>query len=243
MSNRPRSPDFTSPFYPIGVIAGSGPEAGVDLWAKILAAARAALGNAYRGDASAPFVRIISDPALGLASAHQSVIDQHLQDCVLEISEACRVFTIACNALQARAKALMTARAQEQFISFDIAVDNALSRLNASSFFLLGSSVVMSLSSDSVYAPLKYKYVIKTPKDWDRVDALIGDIKLTGGKDPELVQRLEALVAEAGACPVVLACTDFPLVPARFFPQTTIDATGALAVALIEIVVRSQGLV
>lgn len=42
----------------IGILSGSGPEAGVDLWGKILAANRALLGSAYRGDIDAPRVQL-----------------------------------------------------------------------------------------------------------------------------------------------------------------------------------------
>ena len=73
----------------------------------------------------------------------------------------------------------------------------------------------------------------------ERVDALIHDIKLKKVNDKDLAQRLEALVAEGGSLPVVLACTDFPTVPANFATQTTIDATRALATSLISAAVRT----
>jgi aspartate racemase len=236
------SRNFTNLFHPIGVIAGSGPEAGVDLWSKVLLAARAAQGSGYEGDASAPLVRVVSDPALGLAvhKDTERIVDRHLTKCVSEISDTCQVFTIACNALQARAKSLMSAGAQKKFATFDAAVDAALSKVNANSFFLIGASSVMSLSSDSIYAPLKRKYSIQTPMDGAAVDKLIQDIKLTGGKEPSLVQKLESLVAEGGSLPVVLACTDFPLVPANFANQVTIDASQALANFMVHAATRSK---
>ena len=77
---------FTNWFEPIGVIAGSGPEAGVDLWVKILAVSRREQGEAYTGDSSAPLVRIISDPALGLPFDAQQgpTVLSHLQRCIDE---------------------------------------------------------------------------------------------------------------------------------------------------------------
>lgn len=236
------SEKYANRFDPIGIIAGSGPEAGVDLWSKILIAARSALRENYDGDPSAPFVRVVSDPALGLAVTQDTerLVDRHLQACVREISRTSHVFSIACNALQARAKALMPARTQTKFVSFDSAVDHELSKMGTTTFFLLGSSTVMGLSEDSIYAPLKYKYDIRVPKNADAVDTLIRDIKLKGATNPDVVTRLESIAAEGGSMPVVLACTDFPLVPASFKDQVVIDATQALANMMVHSVIHAQ---
>lgn len=226
--------DFENSFYPIGIVAGSGPEAGVDLWSKVLLASRRIKGSAYKGDSDAPHVRIVSDPALGLPTNHQndSIISTHLRRCVSDIAATCNIFSIACNALQARAKDQMSKDTLLSFVGFDVAVDDALSDLQLDTFFLLGASTIMSLENDSIYFSLKNKYSIKTPKNWAAVDALISDIKLTGGKDPNLVPRLESFVSESNNLPVVLACTDFPLVPISPRGTVTIDATEVLALSL-----------
>ena len=51
----------------IGIITGSGPEAGLDLWNKLLHANRAMQGDLFRGDLDAPNVTIFSEPSLGLS--------------------------------------------------------------------------------------------------------------------------------------------------------------------------------
>ena len=48
---------------------GSGPEAGADLFLKVLEAHRAALGEAYTGDADAPAILLTQVPAIGGGSA------------------------------------------------------------------------------------------------------------------------------------------------------------------------------
>lgn len=45
-----------SPRPSIGIVAGSGPEAGIDLWSKILARNQVLLGTKFRGDLDAPRV-------------------------------------------------------------------------------------------------------------------------------------------------------------------------------------------
>jgi hypothetical protein len=63
----------------------------------------------------------------------------------------------------------------------------------------------MGLSSQSIYASLASKYEIRTPANWEAVDLLIRDIKLSAGQAPGLAARLEALVSQARTLPVVLA--------------------------------------
>ena len=55
----------------IGIIGGSGPEAGVDLFVKVLSAHRAKLGAAYTGDASAPNILLTQVSAIGGGSAEE----------------------------------------------------------------------------------------------------------------------------------------------------------------------------
>ena len=49
----------------IGIITGSGPEAGVDLWMKILEENKRVLKENFRGDLDAPDVTIFSIQQLG----------------------------------------------------------------------------------------------------------------------------------------------------------------------------------
>lgn len=229
--------DYAGDFRPIGVIAGSGPEAGVDLFNKILLAARAQLGERYAGDANAPFVHLVSDPALGQEYTRRTKgsIDRALRRHLGLMRSSCAAYSIACNALQAMAKRLVKSRNGTVFVTFDTAVRRELEARHERSFFLLGASRVMSLGADSVYHSLACDFEIKTPRDMPAVDALIRDIKLTGGRGAGLAERLQSMVAEAGSRPAVLACTDFPLVAADFHGSVVIDATDAVARELISI--------
>lgn len=49
----------------IGIITGSGPEAGIDLWQKILIENKAILKDKFQGDLDAPNLTIFSVPQLG----------------------------------------------------------------------------------------------------------------------------------------------------------------------------------
>ena len=49
----------------IGIVGGSGPEAAINLCARVIEATREQLGEAYDGDLDAPMIRLASNPILG----------------------------------------------------------------------------------------------------------------------------------------------------------------------------------
>src|SRR3546814_11830862 len=86
----------------IGVIAGSGPEAGIDLWSKMLVANRELLGDRFSGDVDSPTVVIFSAPELGLSMdlrKNDAVVWRRLEQVVRDIVPHVDIFTIACNTL------------------------------------------------------------------------------------------------------------------------------------------------
>jgi aspartate racemase len=221
------------PFASLGIIAGSGPEAGVDLWTKVLKSARRKLGPEYRGDEDAPPVQIISDPCLGIAP--RSFWDRRarriaLRRAIATLAPATGRFTVACNALQVEARQQAPKSARRKLVTFDQGVDWKLRELHVSEFTILGISGVASLGPSSIYAPLAARYRIRQPKDQRAVDLLIGDIKRLGADDATVIARMDEILSDHSAAPVLLACTDFPLVPVSVRPGAiVIDATEALA--------------
>ena len=86
----------------IGILAGSGPEAGIDLWTKTLAATRRLLGARYGGDLDAPEVLIHSVPALGLSmelEPNDAVVWKVLRESAEALAQRVDAFAIACNTL------------------------------------------------------------------------------------------------------------------------------------------------
>lgn len=227
------SASYRNQFKRFGIIAGSGPEAGVDLWSKLLMSARSTLGAGYKGDPSAPFVRIISSPALGLANdtwINRRAVHSALKRCVTEITRSTDYFTVACNVLQVQTRQLLRGPRARNFITFNQAVDARLRDFGTDSFVLLGAAGITSLGPRSIYASLASAYRITVPEDQASVDQLIRDIKLLGASESSVVTRMQTLIDTYIGCTIVLACTDFPLVPISAPAGSTIvDATEALA--------------
>ena len=83
----------------IGIITGSGPEAGVDLWQKILKANKDILKENFHGDLDAPNVTIFSVPELGHSmelELNYEMVWKVLEKSVRDICKSCGLL---CNCL------------------------------------------------------------------------------------------------------------------------------------------------
>src|SRR5690606_5451276 len=104
----------------IGIIAGAGPEAGIDLWQKILLHNRALHGSSFRGDLSAPEVTVHSIPVLGLAmdiSTHEHTLWMELEKALLSLDRSVDYVCIACNVLHYFTDRITKLSLTAQFVS------------------------------------------------------------------------------------------------------------------------------
>lgn len=229
------------PRPPIGIIAGSGPEAGIDLWAKILQHNRRRLGAAFRGDIDAPEVHVISQPALGLSMelAHtEAPVWASLQATARALDGRVQVYAIACNTLNLFAGRLQALGLQARLLSFADVVGAYLRQQAATHrICVLGARPVAELGALSPYRALC------GPFDIERLDeaqiahlhALIYDVKSSGPQAPGLAERLQALLASIRARTVLLACTELPLIARPgHSPHQLVDVTDIVAQALLD---------
>lgn len=220
----------------IGIISGSGPEAGLDLHAKLLRAQRELLGDRYRGDLDAPRVVTIAEPRLGLSMelpAHDAEVWTVLERVATQLAPQVDVYAIACNTLNVYADRLRRLVLDAELVtvadvSSAFARDRGLRRLG-----LLGAAPVTDLKAWSAYATLADELDLVTPADPEALHQLIHDVKLAGGSTPELARRLRVIVDELDVDPVLLACTELPLVDCEHAGAETVDVTELLARALV----------
>lgn len=220
----------------IGLIAGSGPDAGVDLWAKVLSGARRVLGVDYHGDESAPRVEIISEPALG-ASLHLPATDQEVWDALARsatlLGERCDVYAVACNTLNVYAARLRALPRTPTFVSFPDAVASWARRTGTRSVGLLAARPVAALGEWSAYRDLAGALDVESARDLDEVHRLIEAVKADGGADPRHRQRLRRIVEGFESAPVLLACTELPLVAEPVPGHELVDVTDLVAEELV----------
>lgn len=221
----------------IGLIAGSGPEAGIDLWQKILEANREISGAAFTGDVDAPDIVIVSESRLGLSmnlEAFEEEVWDSLESCVREVAAMTNYFAIACNTLHHFAPRIAELGLAAPLISITDVVDRHLQSLNGAEVTLLGSASIMRLGAQSPYAQLARRYPLYAPEELiPAVHELIGEVKRVGGSALAVVERFQSILDVVKTPVVLLACTELPLIPVEAWKCRPIDANRLLAVELV----------
>lgn len=221
--------------YDIGILAGSGPEAGADMWLAILSEWRTALGSSFRGDEDAPAVLIHSDPRLGASMDLDETIDS-VRDVVLEhapaFDQSCRAWVIACNTINRLGPDIVASNPASSFMGFAEAVEALLDRFGSESrVALLGARPVAHLGRNSPYEALAGRLERIDPDLIDAIHELIVDVKRLGPSTPELSRRLDDVCAQIDADHLLLACTELPLLSGG--DRRTIDVTRSVAAHVV----------
>lgn len=220
----------------LGIITGSGPEAGMDMWAKLLEENRRRLGQAFRGDLDAPAVSIISDPELGLSMELQKTEQQvwnALRQDVLALDGTVAAFAIACNTLNLFAERIRELNLRSVFVSFCDVLEHYLRSRGLTRVCLLGARPVAELGEWSPYRSLR-QHVTFEPVQAQALHQLIYDIKALGPRHPELRPRFARLLDSIEADTVMLACTELPLIADIDTDKQLVDVTQLVAEAMLD---------
>ena len=221
----------------IGIVTGSGPDAGIDLWTKVLAENRRLLGDSFSGDMDTPDVTIVSVPALGLSMQlpdTEAEVWSHLRAACVRLAEQVDVYAIACNTLYWFEPALRALDLPAQLVSPVDCLRNEARARPHTSFALLGAGPVTDLEGgSSPYGRIASEVALELHPDAAAMHRLIEDIKLAGGTLPELESRFAELVAELDADVAVLACTELPLLSGAQATLELLDVTQLMAAELL----------
>ncbi len=218
----------------IGIITGSGPDAGLDLWRKVLRANRALLGTRFRGDLDAPNVTIFSEPVLGL-SMELAANDTEVWACMKETAQtmAQRVdyYAIACNTLNYYQPQLEALRLPAKLVSFADATLEFLQGEGIERVALLGARPVIELGPWSHYRRLAAHVDLELPDPAvaARLHQLIYDVKTYGEDAPGTRERFAAILDTLDSDTVLLACTELPLIAQVPGHKRTVDVTDLVA--------------
>jgi aspartate racemase len=220
----------------IGIVAGSGPEAGLDLWSKVLGANRRILGDAYGGDLDAPRVTVMSEPMLGLSmelEANDAVVWAHLESTVRNLSDHADDFAIACNTLNYYETKISELGLPARMISVGDVVRDYVETNGLDQIALLGAKPVTDLGPWSPYRSLKDHARVEVPRSPTALHELIYDVKLHGSDDPGIADRFQRILADLKSEVVLLACTELPLIRVAPAERFLVDVTDLLAEALV----------
>ena len=224
----------------IGIITGSGPEAGIDLWTKLLAANRKFHGNRFRGDLDAPDVTILSESALGLSmelAENDAAVWQCLRQAVEAIAQRVDYFAIACNTLNYYQPQLEALRLPATLVSFSDAVIRFVQDNQVGRVALLGARPVTDLGPWSHYRALAEHVAVELPKpaQAEQLHKLIYDVKTYGGNAEDIRRRFRGILDTLESHTVLLACTELPLIPIDAPGKQVVDVTDLVAQRLAQL--------
>ncbi len=221
----------------IGIITGSGPEAGVDLWQKILEENKLFLKDKFQGDLDAPDVTIFSVPQLGHSmelEKNYNKVWETLENAIKDICKRVDYFAIACNTLNLYSNKIEKIYLKHKFIStFDVVkdylVENSLEKA-----CIIGALPVIQMKEYSVFKPLNDTFNIEVPKDFKKVHQLIYDVKKLSGDSHKVINDFRVIVDKVESNDIFLACTELPLIKLKYKNKNLIDVTQLLAKKLVE---------
>lgn len=220
----------------IGVIGGSGPEAGADLFVKIIEETKALLGDQYLGDLDGPEVYVASIPDLGLSMElpqNDKIVWPLLENTFTRLAESCDYIAIACNTLNYYETQIKLEPRDAELVSVSDVVSTFLTTNGIKRVAILGSAPVTNMDGWSAYANLKSKFEIELPNDGKELHQIIYDVKRYGGDDPSVMKRFSSILEQLESEIVLLACTELPLIPVHSQTKNLVDVTRLLAQSLV----------
>ena len=219
----------------LGIISGSGPDADIDLWRKILSCNKQKMGQAYRGDVDAPYVVIISEPQLGLSmelEKNHSEVWTTLQKSAQTIANHCDYFVIACNTLNYYQHQLSKESFGKKFISFTQVIETYLKQQRIKKAAFLGARSMMEMKTWSPYTALNSIIEIEPFAHIDMMQNLIYDVKRLGVHST-LKDTFKTLLDGIASENIFLACTELPLIADIKTNKRLIDVTELVAEYLL----------
>lgn len=137
----------------IGIITGSGPEAGIDLWQKILYENKLYLKDKFNGDLDAPNITIFSIPNLGLSmelEKNYDIVWETLKQGIIEICKYVDYFVIACNTLNLYASKIESIGYKDKFLSTLDVVNEYIEENNLKKIAIIAALPILQMKEYSV---------------------------------------------------------------------------------------------
>lgn len=219
----------------IGIITGSGPEAGIDLWMKILAANKEYVGDKFKGDIETPHIVIHSVPELGYSmdiEKNDKILRESLLEAIKRISKDVDFFCIACNTLHYYRKYIEQLTSTAEFVSIVDVVTNYIKLHGIKRLALMGTKSVMNLGN-GIYSHLSDLTEVEIPVDLNKMHQLVFDIKRLGADNEPVKNKFLVIVNQFNSKDILLACTELPLIKLELPDINLIDSTYLMAKVLV----------
>jgi aspartate racemase len=219
----------------IGIITGSGPEAGICQWQRIIQAAREQLGETYRGDVDAPEVEVFSKPALGFSMWMPQCAErvwETLRVTLLDVSTRVDILCIACFTLHAFEDRIQDIGLDCKFMSLIDAVASRVEKLEVVEALVLDARDHSESKSPIETAVQRHTRTVLYD-DRDRLRQLIFDVKKLGPDHDSLKSELLSIISGyAGTC-VILGCTELCMLQVKDPNRHIIDGMSLVAEQMV----------
>ena len=221
----------------IGIITGTGPHAGIDLWNKILFLNRMFLGSEFKGDIDNPEIYIYSLPDLGMStelSKHENFVWKILKAASKSLEIQVDFFVIACNTLHYFSESILSLNLKADFISIGDVLNEYLTDSKIEQFALLGINSVAKVNKYFPYKNLMDRYEIEklSFNVIDRLHHLSLNIKRNGINNSLKEEMLNIInLVKSRNC--ILACTEFPLLNVSNSEKNIVDLNQLLAKKIV----------
>jgi aspartate racemase len=228
--------------HAIGIVTGSGPEAGLDLWAKILNANRAYRGSEFRGDLDAPRVHICSSPLLGLSmdmQTHEAAVWRELRGILQRMDDLASYICISCYTLHVFEPRIRALNLHAEFVSLIDVVTEHLKSTRPDRVGLLTAGAIPPAECP-LQVTLRQHFEVEVVANTSRVRRLVFAIKSMGPADPGVIREYEEVLSDLESHTIVLGCSELPLVPVDARDRDLVDGTALLAQTLVRKVFPRQ---
>ena len=199
----------------IGIITGSGPEAGMHLWKMILDNVRRDLGELYFGDLQAPVFIIHSNPKLGLSmdlEKNKNELWEALKVSLELMNGKVDVVCLSCNILHYFQSRIEACSFSFKFVSLVDTTMDFLKYNDIKEVGFISIPQVMELSGISPYHKLTSICKVKLPDNFDRVVDIVTKIKKDGFANKDTTSKFKDVVNQLQVDNIIIACTELSLI-------------------------------
>ena len=225
----------------VGVISGSGPEAGLDFCTKLLQIHKEKIGKDYKGDFDAPYIFMISSPKLAWSMylpKKELFIWRSLKAIIKKVVPLVDYYVITCNTLHYYQPLIEETNLGSKLVSFIDVVKQYILKRNISTVAILGTKQISNLDNFSPYKSLRDITNIEIYNNIEELHNLIFLIKRKGGMDSEVINKFKSILDQLNSADILLACTELPLIKINYIKKNLIDITSLSAQFLVDLAIK-----
>lgn len=220
----------------LGIITGSSPNSGIDLWQEILKENRAFLKDSYRGAKDAPELVILSIPELEESmelGKNYTSVRQILEKTIKDITLHVDFFCVTCSTLNVFQDDIRAMGYDDIFISATDALLEYLKGENIKDIAILGNKPLLQLDKLSAYRSFPRHFNVEVPENLDQMQEVVIGLKKDGINSKSTNEKFAKIINNLKSKHVILACSELMVEDASKFDKIFINTNTILAKKMV----------